>query len=142
MDPVAVTDVPQGRDRGLVVDAGVREVADLREISFPVGSTAVSGQDTVKAMAGSVNVPVALGGQTIRPGGVVLADDGGVLCVDRAAVTRGIELSQARLEKEEATRAALRSGQLDLDRYGLRDTPAALGVRYLTAAEYAARHEA
>jgi 4-hydroxy-4-methyl-2-oxoglutarate aldolase len=127
--------------RGLVIDAGVRDIADLREMGFPVWSTAVSAQGTVKSTAGSVNVPVALGGQTIRPGDVILADDDGVLCVNRTAVARGIELSQARVEKEEATRAALRAGELGLDRYGLRDTLAALGVRYVTAAEYAASQD-
>jgi 4-hydroxy-4-methyl-2-oxoglutarate aldolase len=81
-------------------------------------------------------VPVVLGGQTVRPGDVILADDDGVLCVPRSSVARGVELAQARLDKEEATRTALRGGELGLDRYGLRDTLAALGVRYLTAEEY------
>jgi 4-hydroxy-4-methyl-2-oxoglutarate aldolase len=126
--------------RGLVIDGGVRDVAELREMGFPVWSAAVSAQGTVKATAGSVNVPVTVGGQTIRPGDVVLADDDGVLCVPRALVGAGIEKSRERLAKEEATRAALAGGQLGLDRYGLRDTLASLGVRYLTAAEYAAEH--
>jgi 4-hydroxy-4-methyl-2-oxoglutarate aldolase len=123
--------------RGLVIDAGVRDVAELREMGFPVWSAAVSAQGTVKATAGSVNVPVVVGGQTIRPGDVIVADDDGVLCVPRADVERGIELSQARLDKEAAARRAFQDGELGLDRYGLRDKLAALGVRYVTAEEYA-----
>ncbi|HKN97052.1 MAG TPA: 4-carboxy-4-hydroxy-2-oxoadipate aldolase/oxaloacetate decarboxylase [Pseudonocardiaceae bacterium] len=123
--------------RGLVIDAGVRDVAELREMGFPVWSAAVSAQGTVKATAGSVNVPVVVGGQTIRPGDVIVADDDGVLCVPKADVARGIEQAQARLAKEEQSRAAFRAGELGLDRYGLRDKLAALGVRYVTADDYA-----
>jgi 4-hydroxy-4-methyl-2-oxoglutarate aldolase len=123
--------------RGLVIDAGVRDVAELHEIGFPVWSAAVSAQGTVKATAGSVNVPVVIGGQTIRPGDVIIADDDGVLCVPRADVARGIELSRAREAKEEKARAAFRAGTLGLDHYGLRATLADLGVRYMTAEDYA-----
>lgn len=123
--------------RGVVIDAGVRDVAELREMGFPVWSTAVSAQGTVKTTAGSVNVPVVLGGQRVCPGDVVLADDDGVLVVPRAAVTAAIEQAQARVEKEVAAREAFRDGELGLDRYGLREKLAGLGVRYLTAAEYA-----
>jgi 4-hydroxy-4-methyl-2-oxoglutarate aldolase len=123
--------------RGLVIDAGVRDVADLREIGFPVWSAAVSAQGTVKSTAGAVNVPVVVGGQAIRPGDVIVADDDGVLCVPRADVARGIERSRARADKEEAARAAFRAGELGLDRYGLRARLSELGVRYVTAAEYA-----
>jgi 4-hydroxy-4-methyl-2-oxoglutarate aldolase len=124
--------------RGLVIDAGVRDVAELRELGFPVWSAAISAQGTVKSTAGSVNVPVVAGGQTIRPGDVIVADDDGVLCVRAEVVQRGIELAEARVRKEEAARTAFRAGELGLDRYGLRDRLAALGVRYVTAQEYTA----
>jgi len=122
--------------RGLVIDAGVRDVADLRAMGFPVWSAAVSAQGTVKATAGAVNVPVVLGGQVVRPGDAVLADDDGVLRVRREDVHSGLEAAQARLEKEAAAREAFAAGQLGLDRYGLRETLESLGVRYLTAEEY------
>jgi 4-hydroxy-4-methyl-2-oxoglutarate aldolase len=125
--------------RGLVIDAGVRDVAELHEIGFPVWSRAVSAQGTVKSTAGAVNVPVVVGTQVIRPGDVILADDDGVLCVPQEDVPRAVELAQARVEKEQAAREAFRAGQLGLDRYGLRDKLAALGVRYVTAAEYRGR---
>ncbi|MEU4670228.1 4-carboxy-4-hydroxy-2-oxoadipate aldolase/oxaloacetate decarboxylase [Amycolatopsis sp. NPDC023774] len=123
--------------RGLVIDAGVRDVAELKEMGFPVWSRAISAQGTVKATAGSVNVPVTVGGQTIHAGDVILADDDGVLRVAQADVERGITASKARLAKEEATRAALAGGELGLDRYGLREKLTSLGVRWVTAEEYA-----
>jgi 4-hydroxy-4-methyl-2-oxoglutarate aldolase len=122
--------------RGLVTTTGVRDVAELRELGFPVWSAAVSAQGTVKATAGAVNVPVAIGGQVIRPGDAIVADDDGVLHVRREDVRTGLEASQARLEKEAAAREAFAHGQLGLDRYGLREKLEALGVRYLTAEEY------
>ncbi|WP_372661874.1 4-carboxy-4-hydroxy-2-oxoadipate aldolase/oxaloacetate decarboxylase [Amycolatopsis kentuckyensis] len=122
--------------KGLVINTGVRDVADLRALGFPVWSAAVSAQGTVKATAGAVNVPVVIGGQVIRPGDAILADDDGVMRVRREDVQIGLEASQARLEKEAAAREAFAQGQLGLDRYGLREKLEALGVRYLTAEEY------
>ncbi|MFJ9779493.1 4-carboxy-4-hydroxy-2-oxoadipate aldolase/oxaloacetate decarboxylase [Amycolatopsis sp. NPDC101161] len=122
--------------RGLVINAGVRDVSDLRALGFPVWSAAVSAQGTVKATAGAVNVPVVIGGQVIRPGDAILADDDGVLRVRRQDVQIGLDASQARLEKEAAAREAFAQGQLGLDRYGLREKLEALGVRYVTAEEY------
>lgn len=127
--------------RGLVINAGVRDVSDLRALGFPVWSAAVSAQGTVKATAGAVNVPVVIGGQVIRPGDAVLADDDGVLRVRREDVRIGLEASRARLEKEAAAREAFAQGQLGLDRYGLREKLEALGVRYLTAEEYEKEQE-
>ncbi|HZZ53063.1 MAG TPA: 4-carboxy-4-hydroxy-2-oxoadipate aldolase/oxaloacetate decarboxylase, partial [Trebonia sp.] len=115
-------------------------VSELRDMGFPVWSAAVSAQGTVKSTAGAVNVPVVIGGQVIRAGDVIVADDDGVLCVPSADVRRGIELAQARTDKETEARKAFRAGELGLDRYGLRDTLAALGVRYVTAEEYAKEH--
>ncbi|WIX98817.1 4-carboxy-4-hydroxy-2-oxoadipate aldolase/oxaloacetate decarboxylase [Amycolatopsis mongoliensis] len=122
--------------RGLVITTGVRDVTDLRALGFPVWSAAVSAQGTVKVTAGAVNVPVVIGGQLIRPGDAILADDDGVMRVRREDVRTGLEASQARLEKEAAAREAFAQGQLGLDRYGLREKLEALGVRYLTAEEY------
>ncbi|UOX92589.1 4-carboxy-4-hydroxy-2-oxoadipate aldolase/oxaloacetate decarboxylase [Amycolatopsis sp. FBCC-B4732] len=122
--------------RGLVTTTGVRDVTDLRALGFPVWSAAISAQGTVKATAGAVNVPVAIGGQLIRPGDAILADDDGVMRVRREDVRTGLDTAKARLEKEAAAREAFATGQLGLDRYGLREKLDALGVRYLTAEEY------
>ncbi|TYP89193.1 4-carboxy-4-hydroxy-2-oxoadipate aldolase/oxaloacetate decarboxylase [Blastococcus xanthinilyticus] len=124
--------------RGVVLGCGVRDVAELRGMGFPAWSRAVSAQGTVKATAGAVNVPVVLGGQTVRPGDVVVADDDGVLVVPRADVPRALTAAQARVDKEDATRAAFQQGELGLDRYGLRDKLAGFGIEYLSSAEYAA----
>jgi 4-hydroxy-4-methyl-2-oxoglutarate aldolase len=122
--------------RGVVLASGVRDVAELREMGFPAWSRAVSAQGSVKATAGAVNVPVVLGGQTIHPGDVVLADDDGVMVVPRADVARALTASQARLDKEAAARAAFQEGQLGLDRYGLRERLPEFGIEYLTYEEY------
>ncbi|MET7742385.1 4-carboxy-4-hydroxy-2-oxoadipate aldolase/oxaloacetate decarboxylase [Streptomyces sp. NPDC005385] len=116
--------------RGLVIDAGVRDTDELRTMGFPAWAAAVSPQGTVKATGGSVNVPVVLGGQIVRPGDVILADDDGVVCVPREDARRTAEASEARERKEALARAAFREGELGLDRYGLRDTLARLGVTY------------
>lgn len=124
--------------RGLVTETGVRDVTDLHRIGFPVWSRAVSAQGTVKATAGAVNVPIAIGGQIVRPGDAIVADDDGVVCVRREDVAAGITASRARVDKEEAARIAFRAGELGLDRYGLRDRMTEFGIRYVTADEYAA----
>ena len=107
--------------RGVVLGCGVRDVAELQEMGFPAWSRAVSAQGSVKATAGAVNVPVVLGGQRICAGDVVVADDDGVMVVPRADVPRALTASQARIDKEAASRAAFQQGELGLDRYGLRD---------------------
>ncbi|MDN3354850.1 4-carboxy-4-hydroxy-2-oxoadipate aldolase/oxaloacetate decarboxylase [Actinomadura sp. DC4] len=117
--------------RGLVIDAGVRDVADLHAMGFPVWSAAVSAQGTVKATPGAVNVPVSIGGQVIRPGDAILADDDGVVRVPRETVADTVKAARAREEKEEATRTAFRTGELGLDRYGLRDRLLELGIEYV-----------
>ncbi len=122
--------------RGLVIDAGVRDVAELRAMGFPVWSAAVSAQGTVKETAGAVNVPVAIRGQIVRPGDAIIADDDGVVCVPRGDVNRALAAAQARTAKEEANRKALADGVLGLDLYGLRDKLAARGVTYVNAEEY------
>ncbi|MGY1710800.1 4-carboxy-4-hydroxy-2-oxoadipate aldolase/oxaloacetate decarboxylase [Geodermatophilus sp. SYSU D00758] len=117
--------------RGVVLGCGVRDVAELREMGFPAWSTAVSAQGSVKATPGAVNVPVVLGGQTVAPGDVVVADDDGVVVVPRADVPRALTASQARVDKEDATRAAFRRGELGLDRYGLREKLPAFGIEHV-----------
>jgi 4-hydroxy-4-methyl-2-oxoglutarate aldolase len=121
--------------RGLIIDAGVRDTADLRSMGFPVWSQYVSCQGTVKATPGSVGVPVVLGEQILRSGDVVCADDDGVVVVLREEADEALALSNARIAKEAATRARLNAGELGIDIYGLRKTLADLGVVYVDRIE-------
>lgn len=123
--------------RGVVLNTGIRDTQELRDMGFAAWSRAVCAQGTVKATGGSVNVPIAVDGQVIRPGDVILADDDGVVVVPRERAREAAERSAAREAKEAATRAAFLDGQLGLDRYGLRDTLKRLGVEYRTYEEYA-----
>jgi 4-hydroxy-4-methyl-2-oxoglutarate aldolase len=120
---------------GLVIDAGVRDTADLREMGFPVWTRWVSCQGTVKATPGSVNVPVVLGAVTIHPGDVVVADDDGVVVVGREEADWARARSEERMAKETASRARLAAGELGLDLYGLRATLDELGVEYVDRAD-------
>jgi len=122
--------------RGLVTTGGVRDVAELHAMNFPVFCAAVSAQGTVKATAGAVNVPVSINGQYIKPGDAVLADDDGVLVVGKEEIARALAAAHARAEKEKASRAAFSDGQLSLDRYGLRTVLTQLGVEYLDHKAY------
>jgi 4-hydroxy-4-methyl-2-oxoglutarate aldolase len=121
---------------GLVTTGGVRDVAALHAMQFPVFAAAVSAQGTVKATAGAVNVPISVGGQQIWPGDAVLGDDDGVVVVPRSGVGAALAAARARAEKEDAARADFRAGQLGLDRYGLRAVLAQLGVEYVTYEQY------
>ena len=116
---------------GLVIDAGVRDIATLRAMGFPVWSRAVHAQGTVKASAGSVNVPVVAAGQVVRGGDVIIADDDGVLALPVPAVERVAEAASKRLTAEESKREALAAGTLGVDLYDLRPLLADLGVRYV-----------
>jgi 4-hydroxy-4-methyl-2-oxoglutarate aldolase len=120
--------------RALVIDAGVRDTADLRTMGFGVWSRYVSCQGTVKASPGSVNVPVVLGGVPCAPGDVVIADDDGVVVVPRAEAKWALEQAQARETKEAASRRRLAAGELGLDMYGLRAVLDGLGVTYVDEA--------
>jgi 4-hydroxy-4-methyl-2-oxoglutarate aldolase len=127
--------VTSRRCRGLVIDGGVRDVADLRSMGFPVWARSIHAAGTSKNKAGSVNTPIVCAGVAVSPGDVVVADDDGVVVVKRERATEVLEAAERRLLKEEETRVRLSAGELGLDLYGFRARLEGLGVRWVDSTD-------
>jgi 4-hydroxy-4-methyl-2-oxoglutarate aldolase len=117
--------------KGIVLDIGCRDSAEISEMKFPVWSRAISARGTVKATVGSVNVPVVCAGVNVKPGDVIVADDDGVVVVDRKQASEIARLGVEREKKEAGSRARLQKGEIGLDIYDMRKTLADKGLKYI-----------
>ena len=122
--------------RGLIIDAGCRDVDDLEQIGFPVWSRSICAHGTVKETLGDVNTPVSCGDTVVNPGDVIVADNDGVVVVPRASAARVVALSQARIEREETVRAKYGAGELGIDINNMRPRLAEKGLTYMRQADY------
>jgi 4-hydroxy-4-methyl-2-oxoglutarate aldolase len=117
--------------KGVILDIGCRDAAEISEMKFPVWSRAISAKGTVKASIGSVNLPVVCAGVAVKPGDVVVADDDGVVIVPRADAAKVAKAGEEREKKEAGSRARLQKGELGLDIYDMRKTLADKGLKYV-----------
>jgi 4-hydroxy-4-methyl-2-oxoglutarate aldolase len=117
--------------RGVILDVGCRDAAEISEMKFPVWSRAISAKGTVKASIGSVNVPVVCAGVNIKPGDVIVADDDGVVVVPRLDAAKVAKAGEEREKKEAGSRARLQKGELGLDIYDMRKALADKGLKYI-----------